>query len=184
MSPHIAQMSFSRLCAVVSILATREASAQAAPRRMQGCAAMNCEEDVVRSVALDSVLRWPESGFNYRGSPRILSTTHAQPFRRLDGRLSPVVERLSDGDLFLLRRAYPTLRFVDSASVVAKDGATLQPGAPLIVLAPVSWRGESAAVVRLAVYPNSIDYGAEIYVQVAYRGERWVVVRIEFGLQN
>ena len=173
------------LCSAL-VLATSPLNAQPAPaRQMQGCAAMNCEADVVRSVALDSVVRWLRSKDQIESAdPLVLSTTHAQPFRGLDGLLSPPIERLSLSDLFLLRRSYRQMSVVDSAGAVAGDGVTLRGGGPLFVLAPVSWRGEASAVVRLAVYPQRINYGSEVYVRLEYRNASWQVVRIEYGMQN
>lgn len=173
------------LCSAL-VLATAPLGAQSAPaRQMQGCAAMNCEEDVVRSVALDSVVRWLRSKDQIGSAdPVVLSTTHAQPFRGFDGILSPPIERLALSDLFLLQRSYRQLSVVDSAGAVAADGVTLRGSGPLFVLAPVSWRGESGAVVRLAVYPQRINYGSEVYVRLENRNASWQVVRIEFGMQN
>lgn len=173
------------LCSAL-ILATSPLDAQPAPaRQMQGCAAMNCEADVVRSVALDSVVRWLRSK-DQIGSvdPLVLSSSHAQPFRGLDGVLSPPIERMSLSDLLLFRRSYRQMNVVDSAGVVAADGVTLRGGGPLFVLAPVSWRGESSAVVRLAVYPRRINFGSEVCVRLEYRNASWQVVRIEYGMRN
>lgn len=97
---------------------------------------------------------------------------------------SPVIDRFGQMDLSSLRRTLPNTTIVDSTSVVTADGASLRPGGPLLVLAPVTWLGPDAARVRLAEYYDRINYGAELYIFLEYRDEQWRVVRMENGWQN
>jgi hypothetical protein len=84
----------------------------------------------------------------------------------------------------MVRRIWPGSTIVDLNTVTAGRGAKLIPGGPLFILAPVTWLGEHAARVRLAVYPDRLDSGVEYYMFLQYRVDHWQVVRLERGWQN
>ena len=161
------------------------ARAQSAPvRATPSCAAISCEEELVLALAIDSVVRHarlpqrePQPTFH------ILASVHIQPFRQ-DGRLSPAVGLNRTTDFYSLRRLGVRFAVTDSAGSVASDGVSVRDGAALLILAPLSWRGEDVAIARLALYAQRIDLGQEYFVRLERRDARWRVVRIELGWQN
>ena len=173
-----------RYLLLTAIVVADTASAQhASSRSMQWCGAMNCEEQVIRTVALDSTIQYLlQTNQIARDSVQVLASLHVDPFRVRDG--SVLVDRLGNLDWAFLRRIYPHLVVVDSVAQAFSSSGVLRVSGPLFVLAPVSWRGDSAAVVRLALFPRPRAFSSELYVRLEYRDARWTVVRIEYGRQE
>ncbi len=150
---------------------------------MQWCSALNCEEQVIRTVALDSVIRRLRVTKQIDDSgPRVLSTLYFDPFHVRSGALP--VDRTGVLDWAFLRRLYPGLTVADSVGAAFTRDGVLSDGAPLFVVSPVSWRGDSAAVVRLAVFPGPRQNASELYVRLEYREDRWRAVAVEYGRQE
>ena len=118
--------------------------------------------------------------------PRLLNTVHLQPFRRLDGTISPAVLLIEDifGLTELLRRHWPGAAVVDSINAVDTSGVTLRPGGCLFVLAPIQWGGPRERLVHLAEYYSRINYGAEVFVLLSETPSGWHPMRIWRGVQN
>jgi hypothetical protein len=143
---------------------------------MQWCGKMVCEEEVIRTVAVDSALRDSQLELS---TPRVMTALYDNPFRSRATSVAPA-SSLGAWDWSFLRRIYPGLQLVSMQSAFTSD-MKLTPGGPLVIVAPVSWRGDSAAVVRLAVFPAPDHHASEFYVRLHYRDRRWHVVRIEAG---
>src|SRR5690606_29510527 len=143
---------------------------------MQWCGKMTCEEEVIRTIAVDSILRDQSLDVN---APRVLLALYVNPFRSRSVSVQSA-DRLGVWDWGFLRRLYPGLQAVTMEEAFTRDGE-LTSGGPLVSVAPVSWRGDSAAVVRLAVFPAPRRHASEHYVRLIYRESRWRVVRIEVG---
>jgi hypothetical protein len=152
-------------------------------RNMQWCGALNCEEQVIRTVAMDSAIRLLRDTrqIDDRG-PRVLSTLYFDPLHVRSGALP--VDRIDGPEWGFSRRLYPELTVVDSVGAAFTPAGVLTAGAPLFVVSPVSWRGDSAAVVRLAVFPGPRQRASELYVRLEYREARWRAVAIEYGRQE
>jgi hypothetical protein len=118
--------------------------------------------------------------------PRLLNTVHLQPFRRLDGTISPAVLLIEDifGLAASFRRHWPGAAVVDSINAVDTSGVTLRPGGCLFVLAPIEWRGPTQRLAHLAAYYARINYGAEVFVLLSETPTGWHPTRIWRGLQN
>ena len=170
--------------ALWQIVCVLSISAPAAGQTWPPCAALNCQDEAVTVIAVDSLLREGASrGFPACEGPRIWRSVHASPFRR-EGRLSPPIDELMTGDMSLIRRRWPGFAVVDSATVVRAGGVELTPGGPVVILAPVTWLGEHSVRVRLAIYHARIDYGEEWFVLLRREAGQWRIVRVEAGWAN
>jgi hypothetical protein len=174
-------------CALAAALLPGRALAQTAAfqdARDRGCTALNCAEQSVILVALDSVFaaRAKEGAATTAGL-RIWKTVHRSPFR-MEGTLSPPVDVIRQFDISFLRRRWPQTVLVDSAQAVQPSGATLHAGGPVVILAPVEWMGTDVARVRFALYLERIDYGEEWYVRVHWDRGQWRVAEVKGGWAN
>lgn len=166
------------IAAIFSVFAAN-VGAQEPARRMRWCAAMMCEEEAVLSVALDSVIRETLALGQTRGAPRVLGLLVANPFYIEPGTRvgpNPVVMRWN-----FVRQIHPEVQVLDSVGAAFARGGALRAGGPLFVVAPLSWRGDSSAVVQIAVLPASGHFRHERYVRLRYRDGEWRIVRIETG---
>jgi hypothetical protein len=147
------------------------------------CSAAFCEEGAIYVAAIDSMLGRTGPPCTEQ-PPRVLSTIHIAPFRRLDGEVSPPIALYTDTDPGMLRRRWPDAQVVDSAAVVDSTGRYLVPGGCLYVLSPIDWLSRDIVRLQLAQYTKTIDLGAQYFILLERGREGWGVVRIDVGRQN
>src|SRR5690606_33280924 len=114
-----------------------------------------------------------------RKPPRVLSPLVPNPFRvQLSTPIDPNATRHRWS---FIRRLHTDVAVLDSLDAAFHPSGELRAGGPFFVIAPISWRGDSAAVVQIAVLPAPRQHRHERYVRLRYREGAWRIVRIETG---
>lgn len=156
-----------------------------------GCAAAACEDGSALITALDALIRM--TGECAATAPALLNTLHWAPSTvftsyahsrrtRVGLPSSPVAMRLADLiPPLALQRYWSRVRVVDEKEVIRSKGLG---GTCLFVFSPPSWRGQELVRISVGIVRSSPWYASERFVYLRRDGARWLVVRIESGMES